>query len=175
MEANSKLIVFVCNGNIERSVIAEACLKKILRERHLDGKYRVESFGLQGTFGTPEPIGRSLVDYPEEWAAAKPTLEILGIDISKHSFQKLTRRTVILADIIISMDRKCLTEACNALEHTYPEYARKFHLFSELSFRAEDTTDPFASNDPNLHRNLIEGIYYVLNDNLHVLREWLEN
>ena len=41
-----KLIVFVCNGNIHRSAVAEAYLKRLTEEKRIDDHLIVVSRGL---------------------------------------------------------------------------------------------------------------------------------
>ena len=42
-----RLIVVVCRGNMHRSVVAEACIKKIIQEHSLESGYQVVSRGIQ--------------------------------------------------------------------------------------------------------------------------------
>jgi protein-tyrosine-phosphatase len=128
-----KLIVFICNGNIHRSVIAAESLRKILKERKVSQKIFVDSYGLQGTKGTDLPKHKHLSEYPKEWEAAKPTLQKLGIDISKHSFQKISPSIMKKATAVIAMDNKVHSTAKNSLMNQFPNYAEKIHRFSDLT------------------------------------------
>ena len=67
-----KLIVFVCNGNIYRSVIAEKYLAKALEQRHLHHRFSVASYGLQGTMKTDPPRHLQLQKYERECGRQQP-------------------------------------------------------------------------------------------------------
>lgn len=46
MTITRKLILVVCSGNMQRSVIAEQCINKVLKKRGLDDRYFVISRGI---------------------------------------------------------------------------------------------------------------------------------
>ncbi|MBL8031233.1 MAG: hypothetical protein JNK33_02840 [Candidatus Doudnabacteria bacterium] len=157
-----KLIVFVCNGNIHRSVIAAAFFTNILEELGLDTQYQVESYGLQGTLGTPPPLHKKLKEYPKEWSAAAPILHEFDINIDHHSYQKITPAVAQKAAVIIAMDTKTYSAAPNALLKQFPNAAQKIHSFSELTPGHKDITDPLTSGSQQLHRNIIGAICSTL-------------
>lgn len=167
-----KLIIFICNGNIHRSVIAAESLRKILKERKIGQKFSIDSYGLQGTKGTDLPKHKNLSGYPKEWKAAKPTLQKFGIDISKHSFQKISRAVMKKASVIIAMDNKVYSTAKNSLMNQFPNYIEKIHRFSELTTHNRVIKDPAGSSDEKLHREIIRGIYSVLNKKLGDILGW---
>lgn len=45
------------------------------------------------------PVHKKLSEYPDEWNAAKPFLEKLRVDISDHSYQKITKSVIENADV----------------------------------------------------------------------------
>lgn len=157
-----KLIIFVCNGNIYRSVIAAQCLRNILKEKRKSSKFLVDSYGLQGTMGTNLPKHKHLSNYPKEWKAAKPTLQKLGIDISKHKFQKITEKVMKRASVVIAMDNKIYSKAKNSLTKQFPNQIKKIHRFSELTKNHRSIEDPLGSGNVRLHKKVIEKIYSTL-------------
>lgn len=157
-----KLIVFVCNGNIHRSVVAEICLKQELKKRRLDNKFIVISMGLQGSAGTNFPKYKNLSEYPKEWKIQKPILEELGIDISEHSSKPIDRKIVEKASLILAMDRKVLIDLPNSLTKQFPEHRDKIKLFMELERKMEDVPDCFGSSDVKLHHYVDEKIVKTL-------------
>lgn len=168
----NKLIVFICNGNIHRSVIAAESLRKILKERKIGVGFFVESYGLQGTKRTDLPKHKHLSEYPREWKAAKPTLQKFGIDISKHSFQKISGAVMKKASVVIAMDDKVYSRAKNSLMKQFPNQAYKIHRFSELIPRHQIIKDPAGCSDEMLHKKTIESIYFTLNKKYKKILAW---
>lgn len=167
-----KLIIFICNGNIERSVVAAQCLRNILREKRISSKFFVDSYGLQGTQGTTLPKHKALSDYQKEWKAAKPILEKLKIDISDHSFQKIIPIVVKKASVIIAMDKKVYSGNKNALLKQFIKYKNKIHVISELTKDHKDIKDPAGSGNKKLHKKIIEKIYLTLTDEHKTILAW---
>jgi len=90
--ADRQRIVVVCYGNICRSPMAEALLKRALREAKLDRRYVVRSAGVGAQPGAP---------------AARGTLEAArtkGIDLSNHRARKLTADMAREAEVLIALD-----------------------------------------------------------------------
>lgn len=169
-----KLIVFICNGNIHRSVIAAESLRKILKDNKIKPRFSISSYGLQGTKGTDLPKHKHLSEYPKEWGAAQPTLQALGIDISKHSFQKITPTVMEKASVVIAMDDTVYSRAKNSLAKQFPEYRAKIHRFSELTENGEVIKDLAGSGNEKLHKEIIENIYSSLLKKYKDILDWAE-
>lgn len=158
-----KLIVFICNGNIYRSVVAAESLRKVLKKRKAGQNVFVDSYGLQGTKGTNLPKHKHLSEYSKEWKAAKPTLQKFCIDISKYSSKKISLAVMKEASVVIAMDDKVYSKAKNSLMKQFPNQACKIHRFSKFTPRRKSVKDPFGSSDEKLHRNVIKTIHSTLN------------
>ena len=169
-----KLIVFICNGNIHRSVTAAESLRKIFKEHKIGSNFSVTSYGLQGTKGTDLPKHKHLSEYPKEWKAAKPSLQKFGIDISKHSFQKITQTVMKKANVVIAMDNKVYSRAENSLIKQFPKYKAKIHRFSELSKSNKVVKDPAGSGSKKLHNEIIGNIYSTLSKKYKDILGWAE-
>ncbi len=167
-----KLIIFVCSGNIHRSVIAAECLRNILKEYNMDSNFFVDSYGLQGTLGAAIPQHKHLSLYHDEWKAAYPTLQKLGIDIGNHSFQKITSAVVEKASVIVAMDHEVYTKKENALLQQFPQHKKKIHIISELTSSHEDIIDPSGITDETTHKIVIEEIYLTISNNYETILAW---
>jgi protein-tyrosine phosphatase len=120
-----RTIVFVCTGNICRSPMAEAFLKRTLAREGLTG-YVVRSAGVWAANGRP---------------ASPYAIQVMarrGMDISRHRAHSLTRADVEEADLILAM----ASEHVEAIEMLLPQYRPKIHLLSEMAGRHDDIPDP---------------------------------
>jgi len=169
-----KIITFVCNGNIERSVVAEHSLKNILKKNILDSKFIVNSYGLQGTKGTNLPKYKKLSHYPKESQASKPALQEFGIDINDHSFQKITLGVVEKASVVIAMDNNVFSGAKNSLLKQFPKHKKKIYYFSKLTKNHKQIKDPAGSGSKDLHRKVIRDINLALTNNYEIILSWIK-
>ena len=160
-----KSIIFICNGNIERSVIAAQCLNNLLEKKQLTAKYKADSFGLQGTKNTPNPLYKKLSQYPKEYKAAYPTLKKLKIDISKHTYKKITLSAISYATTIIAMDKKVYSSAKNSLLKQFPFAKNKLHIFSEITLNHKNIKDPHGNGNSKIHEQVIQQIQVAINKN----------
>ena len=89
-----KTILLVCTGNSCRSVMAEALLRKMLKDKGIgEDKVLVKSAG---------------VSAPEGASPTKDTIEVmwnLGIDVAEHRARRLNDDEIREADLILVMDR----------------------------------------------------------------------
>jgi len=164
-----KLVVFVCNGNIHRSAVAEAYLKQVIKERELDNQLEVISRGLQGSAGTSPPRHSGPTEYPLEWSIQKPILKELGIDISEHVSRPIDHKIIEEASLIFAMDSKVLSGLPNSLLKQFPDHDRKIMLFGGLGGKGVDVPDCGGSDDSKLHRRVDEVIIQVINEEIEAL------
>jgi protein-tyrosine-phosphatase len=83
-----KSILFVCSGNIFRSMCAELFLKKHLQEKNI--KIKVTSAGITAK-------------KQEIHLIVKKELDRLNIDYSKHKQRKVTKKILDSSSLVISM------------------------------------------------------------------------
>lgn len=167
-----KSIIFICNGNIERSPIAAYCLNDIFNKKQLAAKYKAGSFGLQGTQNTAHPLHKKLSEYPKEYKAAYPTLKKLQIDISKHTYKKITLSTINSAATIIAMDKKVYSSAKNSLVKQFPFAKNKIHIFSEITLNHKNIKDPAGNGSRKIHEQVIKQIKSTINKNYKKILAW---
>ena len=109
-----KKILFVCHGNICRSVTAEFVFKHLIKLNNLESKYYVESRAT-----TREEIGNDI--YPP----MKRTLINNGISVSRHYATQITLSDYKNFDLILLMDE----ENMYGIKRIIPEdYLKKIHL-----------------------------------------------
>jgi protein-tyrosine phosphatase len=123
-------VLFVCTGNICRSPLAEALLRRELVERGVDG-FDVVSAGTGAWEGTPASEGAYLVGLEHD------------LDLSGHRATLLTRELTKSADVIFTMARHHRTRAQElggeGRSHVLGEYVGIAGPEAEVS-------DPFGSD-----------------------------
>jgi protein-tyrosine phosphatase len=85
-------ILVVCYGNICRSPMAEALLRRQLRAHGLDRRWLVRSAGVGALPGAPAARG------------AQETAREHGLDLAAHRARKLTADMAREADVLIALD-----------------------------------------------------------------------
>lgn len=129
-------VLFVCSGNTCRSVMAEALLRRLLRDRGLAARgsgrpaVLVSSAGLNAVEGAP---------------ATEQTRQVLaerGIDLGVHRARPLTASLVSEATWIVAMTRRIRDE----IRRRYPQKADRIVTLGELTGAGPlDVPDPFGA------------------------------
>ena len=134
----AKSFLFVCYGNIMRSPMAEAMLKRVLAEHGLKN-VRVSSAGLHALPGREA----------HPWAVAVG--REIGISLDHHRAQLLTATLVAGADAIVAMDFENLSE----LQALYPEAEQRTCLLSAYADPPEgfrEIPDPYFGTEESTRR-----------------------
>ncbi len=123
-------ILFVCNGNVSRSYLAEMLLRHEVQMAALSN-ISVSSAGL---FAYPGNRPDShMVEY----------LQKRGIDPGDHEARQMSKEDIDWADLILVMDK----EQKKILEDRWPEAEGKVDLLGRFSTGgpiADDIADPFG-------------------------------
>jgi len=132
-------ILFVCYGNIFRSPLAEALLRRAV-ERHRIRRIRVASAGLIERAGRLSP------------PTAQEVARELGVSLADHRSQPINSDLVADADLVIIMDRR--NEALVLSQ--YPEATGKLVLLGAFApLPAPDgviITDPYDRDKETVRR-----------------------
>lgn len=133
--ASTQSFVFVCFGNIMRSAMAEALMRKALSQTPpaASQNVRIVSAGLHAV------PGRESHPWMQEAAGG------LGISLGTHRAKLLTRAMVEDADAVFAMDFQNKAE----LLTLYPDAAEKIYMLSayaEGDWRDREIPDPYLGD-----------------------------
>lgn len=123
-------VLFVCTGNICRSPLAEALLRRELAERGADG-FEVTSAGTGAWEGTPASEGAYLVGLEHD------------LDLSSHRAVLLTRELAKRSDVILTMARHHRTRA---QELGAEGHSHVLGEFVGITGPEAEVSDPFGSD-----------------------------
>ena len=138
-------ILFICHGNICRSVMAEMVMKELCRQAGVDKLFEIDSAAV-----SREEIGNDI--YPP----AKRKLRDKGIPFTFHAARQITREDYDYYDYIICADRSNLrwleriigedTAHKVSLMMAWPNFQSSIFNF-QLSNNVPDVSDPWYSGD----------------------------
>ncbi|MEI7563567.1 MAG: HIT domain-containing protein [bacterium] len=125
-------ILFVCKGNIFRSMTAEYMMKKYLTQ-HKITDFVVSSAGIEASPKTVDPY---LV----------ADLKKRNIDVSKHQQRKLSKELLDQQDIVIAMGQ-------NHKDFIWNNWKRRVFLFNELAYNKKTPVLDIEEKIPANKRN----------------------
>lgn len=105
-------VLFVCHGNICRSVMAEYIMKKLVHDDPLLAKQNIR---ISSAATSREETGNDIYPY------AKAKLREKSIPFGKHKARTLTRADYEENDLLIGMDEENMYNLCRI----YPEQRQK--------------------------------------------------
>ena len=145
-------ILFVCHGNICRSVMAEMIMRHLVAESSIDQSVLIDSCAT-----SREEIGNDI--YPP----AKRCLSAHGIPFSRHAARQITREDYENFDMILCMEdynirnlRRVLGEEIMQQDTALPQPKIRRLL-------SHDVADPWYTGDfETTYQDLIEGCRALL-------------
>ena len=142
-------ILFICHGNICRSVIAEMVMKELCRQAGVDNLFEIDSAAV-----SREEIGNDI--YPP----AKRKLREKGIPFTFHAARQITREDYDYYDYIICADRSNL----RWLERIIGEdTSHKVSLMMSWVGETRDVADPWYTGDfESAYRDIAESCRAIL-------------
>ena len=142
-------VLFVCHGNICRSVMCEFILKKMVADRGLSDKIYVESAAT-----SREEIGNDM--YPP----AKRKLDKEGVPYTRHAARQVRPSDYEQFDLILCMEQYNLRNIARILPSD-PE--DKIHLLLDYTDSPRDIADPwYTGNFDRTYDDLVEGCEALL-------------
>lgn len=145
-------ILFVCLGNICRSVMAEMIMRQMLSEVSLDGEVLVDSCAT-----STEETGNAI--YPP----ARRCLLSHNVSVFPHTARQITRDDYARFDLILCMEnynirnlRRVLGEDIMAVDSALPEPKIRRLL-------NRDVADPWYTGDfETTYHDVVEGCQHIL-------------
>ncbi|MDO4378175.1 MAG: low molecular weight protein-tyrosine-phosphatase [Erysipelotrichia bacterium] len=138
-------ILFVCHGNICRSVMAQFMLEDLLKKEGLEKDFVVDSAAT-----TSEEIGNDM------YYAAKDILTKHGIPYGHHCARKISAKDIDDFDEIICMDQENLLSL-------YRQFGRLPKIKKLLG--NQDVDDPWWTRDfEKTYVDIDEGLHNIVRD-----------
>ncbi|MEM4755737.1 MAG: hypothetical protein QW594_01250 [Candidatus Woesearchaeota archaeon] len=148
LPAKQTTILFVCTGNIFRSMSAQYLFEKYTKEHNISN-YKASSAGINPIYPGPHPTTIA-------------TLQALGITL-QHTPKKLQEQDIAQASLIIAM-------GFNHQAYIKAVYGIEVPLFLEVAYgqkesvRDVDETIPHWRNNPQATDEHIQKTIYLIND-----------
>jgi protein-tyrosine phosphatase len=110
--------------------MAMGLLRQRLVKEGLDSQYEVRSVGVRAVDGQGASRNAVLV------------MAERFVDITEHVARTITGDDVAKADLILAMSR----EHARMINRSWPQYAYKVHLLSEMAGKKKDVRDPYGGS-----------------------------
>lgn len=162
-----KTILFIDQGNILRSVVAEKYLKKILKTKRII----IVSRGIQGALGYLGPQYDSILKYKNFLPPLMRIFKKYKLSLNSHHAKVVSNNDLIVASLIIALDHKTYKTIRKALKKINLPLV-KLRLFEELNGNKDDLSDPWTMNSPSTSGTIAEHIIITLKNNHKKIIEW---
>jgi len=137
-------VLMVCHGNICRSTMAESVFTHMVKQRHIDHLFEINSAAT-----SREEIGNS----PHYGTVGK--LRQVGIPVIPHRAIQMTQRDYEYYDYLIGMDTANIRNM-NRIAGGDPE--GKIYKLPSFAGQGKDIADPwYTGNFDETYENIVEG------------------
>ena len=148
-------ILFVCHGNICRSVMAEMVMRHLLLQAHRETGWEVDSCAT-----SREEIGNDI--YPP----AKRCLSEHGVPFTRHSARQITRLDYDYFDRILCMEEYNIRNLRRVLGEEIMEHDAALPQPKIRRLLDRDVADPWYTGDfEATYRDVLQGCSHILSNN----------
>ena len=148
-------ILFVCHGNICRSVMAEMVMRHLLLQAHRETGWELDSCAT-----SREEIGNDI--YPP----AKRCLSEHGVPFTRHSARQITRLDYDYFDQILCMEEYNIRNLRRVLGEEIMEHDAALPQPKIRRLLDRDVADPWYTGDfEATYRDVLQGCSHILSNN----------
>ena len=147
-----KKILFVCHGNICRSVMAEMVMRHMVVEAGREDEFEIDSCAT-----SREEIGNDI--YPP----AKRCLSAHGVPFTRHAARQITKEDYANFDLILCMEEYNIRNLRHTLGITLLDEDAKLACPKIRLLLDRDVADPWYTGDfEATYRDVVEGCQQLL-------------
>lgn len=149
-----KKILFVCHGNICRSVMAEMVMRHLVTAKGQDGEWEIDSCAT-----SREEIGNDI--YP----SAKRCLTAHGVPLSHHAARQITKEDYEHFDMILCMEDYNIRNLAHVLGTEILARDASLPCPKIRPLLPHDVADPWYTGDfETTYQDVVEGCTRLLKD-----------